>query len=133
MSFIDGQLDLVYTDLKSSENSLQEFRKSHNYTVKDNTVDPNALRLSKIEDDMLKVELDEKILAELQQNIIKNKSIDTYQLISMISGTEYEAAIKDYTQSIQKLLLEKEDLLYMVTPSSENIKQINFLVIIQVA
>jgi tyrosine-protein kinase Etk/Wzc len=44
----------------------------------------------------------------------------------LISGTEYESAIKDYTQSIQKLLLEKEDLLYMVTPNSENIKQINF-------
>ena len=126
IAFIDGQLDLVYNDLKSSENNLQEFRKEHNYTVKENTVDPNLIRLTKIEDDMLKVELDEKILSELQQNIVKNKSIDTYQLISLISGTEYESAIKDYTQSIQKLLLEKEDLLYMVTPNSENVKQINF-------
>jgi capsular exopolysaccharide synthesis family protein len=126
ISFIDEQLDLVYNDLKSSENNLQEFRKNNNYTVKESTVDPNLIRLTKIEDDMLKVELDEKILAELQQNISKNKSIDTYQLISLISGTEYESAIKEYTQSIQKLLLEKEDLLYMVTPNSENIKQINF-------
>ncbi len=126
LSFIDNKLEEVYSDLKSSENSLQAFRKTHNYTIKETESDPNALRLSKIEDDMLQVELDEKILGELQQNILKNKSIDTYQLISMISGTEYENAIKEYTQSIQKLLLEKEDLLYMVTPSSENIKQINF-------
>ncbi len=126
ISFIDEQLDLVYSDLKSTENNLQEFRKKHNYTIKESTIDPNTLRLSRIEDDMLKVELDEKILAELQQNILKNKSIDSYQLISMISGTEYESAIKEYTQSIQKLLLEKENLLYMVTPNSENIKQINY-------
>jgi tyrosine-protein kinase Etk/Wzc len=126
IAFIDEQLDLVYNDLKSSENNLQEFRKDHNYEVKTNAVDPNAIRLSRIEDDILKVELDEKILAELQQNILKNKSIDTYQLISLISGTEYESAIKEYTQGIQKLLLEKEDMLYMVTPNSENIRQINF-------
>lgn len=126
IAFIDGQLDLVYSDLKSTENNLQEFRKSHNYTIKNDVVDPNIVRLTRIEDDMLKVELDEKLLAELQQNIVKNKGIDTYQLISLISGTEYENAIKEYTQSIQKLLLEKEDLLYMVTPNSENVRQINF-------
>ncbi|MDF2451156.1 MAG: wzc [Bacteroidota bacterium] len=126
ISFIDGQLDLVYSDLKSTENNLQEFRKTHNYSVKNEAIDPNIVRMSRIEDDMLKAELDEKILSELQQNILKNKSIDTYQLISLISGTEYENAIKEYTQTIQKLLLEKEDLLYMVTPNSENIKQINF-------
>ncbi len=126
LSFIDDQLSLVYGDLKSSENKLQEFRKEHNYTIKTDAIDANTVRLTKIEDDMLKVELDEKILAELQQNILKNKSIDTYQLISLISGTEYESAIKEYTQTIQKLLLEKEDLLYMVTPNSENVKQINF-------
>ena len=126
LAFISEQLELVYGDLKSSESNLQEFRKDHNYTVKDDANDVNAIRLSKIEDDILKVELEEKILAELQQNILKNKSIDTYQLISLISGTEYENAIKEYTQNIQKLLLEKEDLLYMLTPNSENIKQINF-------
>lgn len=60
LSFIDDQLDLVYSDLKSSENNLQEFRKAHNYTDKNNNIDPNMMRLSKIEDDMLKVELDEK-------------------------------------------------------------------------
>jgi capsular exopolysaccharide synthesis family protein len=34
--------------------------------------------------------------------------------------------VKEITQSIQKLLREKEDLLYAVTPSSENIKQVNY-------
>jgi hypothetical protein len=77
LAFISEQLELVYGDLKSSESNLQEFRKDHNYNVKDDAVDVNTIRLSKIEDDILKVELDEKILAELQQSIIKNKSIDT--------------------------------------------------------
>jgi hypothetical protein len=61
-------------------------------------------------------------------NINKNKSIEVYQLISLISGTEYENLIKDITQTIQKLLIEKENLLYQVTPNSENIKQINYMI-----
>src|SRR5690606_1675364 len=55
-----------------------------------------------------------------------NKSIDIYQLVSLVSGTEYENLVKEVTQNIQKLLNEKDNLLYEVTPNSENIKQINY-------
>lgn len=84
------------------------------------------MRLTNIEDQMLKIELEEKLLDEVQTNINKNKSIDTYQLISLIAGTEDESEIREYTNKIQQLLVEKENLLYVATPSSENIKQINF-------
>ena len=83
-------------------------------------------RYSSIEEQLLKVEMEEKIISEIQSNIGKNKGVDTYQLISLISGTEYENIIKDIMQTIQKLLLEKENLLYAVTPNSENIKLINY-------
>ncbi|MBS1635283.1 MAG: polysaccharide biosynthesis tyrosine autokinase [Bacteroidetes bacterium] len=126
ISFIDGQLRLVYDELKTSENNLQDFRKQKNYTDKTEIISANMARLTSLEDEMLRVEMEEKLLAELQTNIQKNKSIDTYELVSMIAGTEYEDAIKEYTQAIQKLLIEKENLLYEVTPNSENIKQINF-------
>lgn len=126
ITFIDEQLNMVYEELKVSESNLQNFRKNKNYTDKDEIVNANLLRLTNLEDEILKVELEEKLLSELQANITKNKSIDTYQLISLIAGTEYENAIKEYTQNIQKLLIEKENLLYQLTPSSENIKQINF-------
>ena len=126
INFIDGQLKMVYDDLKVSENNLQTFRKDKNYTDKNEIVSANLMRLTNIEDEMLKVEVQEKILAELQSNISKNKSIDTYQLIALIAGTEYENTVKEYTQNIQKLLIEKETLLYQVTPNSETIKQINY-------
>lgn len=126
LSFIDGQLKVVYDELKVSENDLQNFRKDKNYTDKEEIITSGLLRISNIEDQMLKIELQEKLLAELQSNINKNKSIDTYQLISLISGSEDEDAIKVYTNKIQQLLVEKENLLYVTTPNSENIKQINF-------
>src|SRR5690606_10186767 len=62
----------------------------------------------------------------IQNNISKNKSVDVYQLVSLISGTEYESVIKEITQNIQKLLSEKENMLYALTPNSESIKQINY-------
>lgn len=131
ISFIDDQLKVVYDDLKVSENNLQDFRKKYDFTDKDEAIKNNMLKLYNIEDEMLKIEMEEKLLAELQANIAKNKSIDTYQLISMITGSEYESSIKEYTSNIQKLLIEKETILYDVTPRSDNIKQINYNIEIQ--
>ncbi len=125
LSFIDDQLKLVYDALKVSENNLQTFRKDKNYSDKNEVLTSDLMRLTSIEDQMLKIELEEKLLAEFQANINKNKSLDTYQLISLIAGTEDEYTIKQYTTKIQQLLIEKENLLYIATPNSENIKQIN--------
>ena len=126
INFIDEQLKLVYDALKVSENNLQTFRKDKNYSEKNEVFTADLMRLTNIEDQMLKIELEEKLLDEVQTNINKNKSIDTYQLISLIAGTEDESEIREYTNKIQQLLVEKENLLYVATPSSENIKQINF-------
>lgn len=126
LTFIDDQLKLVYDALKVSENNLQNFRKENNYSDKNEVVTADLMRLTNIEDQMLKIELEEKLLAEVQANINKNKSIDTYQLISLIAGTEDESTIREYTTKIQQLLVEKENLLYIATTNSENIKQINF-------
>ncbi len=126
ITFIDDQLKKVYEALKESENNLQDFRKDKNYTDKDAIISVNMMRINSLEDEMLKLEMEEKLLTELQNNITKSKSIDTYQLISLIAGTEYESSIREYTQALQKLVQEKENLLYQVTPQSENIKQINY-------
>ncbi len=126
LSFIDKQLDNVYNDLKTTENDLQKFKKEKKFTDKDIILNSELIRYSSIEDQLMKVEMEEKIITEIQANISKNKSIDIYQLISLISGTEYENMIKEITHNIQKILLEKENLLWQVTVKSENIKQIDY-------
>ena len=75
-----------------------------NFTDKDAIVNINMMRINTLEDEMLKLEMEEKLLTELQANILKSKSIDTYQLISLIAGTEYESSIREYTQALQKLV-----------------------------
>lgn len=131
LNFIDKQLGLVYNDLKNTESDLKKFKQGHDIEKNEQKVTSEILRASNIEDQLLKVEMEEKIIAEVQENISKKKSIDIYQLISIISGTEYENMIKDVVQNIQKLLDTKETLLYSVTPNAENIKQINYQLEIQ--
>lgn len=131
LSFIDKQLGLVYDDLRDTEKNLKVFKQDKNIENNTQKITSDILRVSSIEEQLLKVEMEEKIIDEVQANINKNKNIDIYNLISIISGTDYENMVKDVIQNIQKLLSAKEDLLYMVTPNSENIKQINYQLEIQ--
>jgi len=115
LSFIDAQLGVVYDKLKDTEDDLQRFKKEKNFGNNDKFLNSDLARFSSIEDQMLKIEMEEKIIADVQANIARNKSIDIYQLVSLVSGSDYEGSVKDITQTIQRLLLEKENLLYAVT------------------
>jgi tyrosine-protein kinase Etk/Wzc len=126
LAFIDAQLNNVFYDLKASENNIESFQKSNNYISNNVAKSTSISRFSTVEDQLLKLELDEMILSELQKNLQNNKSIDTYQLISLLAGTEEESSIRSITNELQKLLIEKENLLYLVTPNSDAIKQANF-------
>lgn len=128
IEFIDDQLGTVYNELKKTETDLHNFKKDKNFKVNENAnfLNPKLIRFSNIEDQMLQIEIEERIISDIQTIIASNKSIDTYQLISLISGTEYENLIKEAVTSIQQLLIEKENLLYKVTSNSESIKQVNY-------
>jgi tyrosine-protein kinase Etk/Wzc len=126
ISFIDAQLGSVYNDLKLTESDLQRFKKEKNFADSEKGMSSDMLRYSSLEDQMLKLEMEEKIISEIQNNISKNKRTDMYQLLSIISGSDYESSIKDIAQNIQQLLLEKENLLYSATANSESIKQVQY-------
>ena len=126
LNFIELQLSSVYNALKDTEGNLQKFKKEKNFTDKDVLLNSEYTRNSGLEDEMLRLKVEEDIISEIQRNTQKNKNIDIYELLSLVSGTEYEAMIKEVTQNIQKLLNERDNLLYMVTPNSENIRQLNF-------
>jgi len=124
--FINDQLSNVYAQLKRSEDTLETYRKTRNFNTNENQVQSDMTRISALEDQLLKTELEEKILDNIQQDIQKNKSIDSYQLISSIAGSQEETGIKDIVSTLQKLLIEKENMLFQVKPNSEEIKRLNF-------
>jgi tyrosine-protein kinase Etk/Wzc len=127
LSFIDKQLGLVYNDLRDTEKDLKQFKQDKNINnTNTQVITSDILRASNIEDQLMNVEMEEKLIDEVIKDINKTKNPDVYHLLSMISGTDYENMVKEVVQSIQKLLATKEDLLYSVTPNAENIKQINY-------
>lgn len=129
LNFINQQLSIVFEELKNSETKLNEFKKNNNIV---NTSENNAFNTSQsqiyssVQEQLLQIELNEKILDEILNNIQTQKNIDLYQLISLANGTAYDESIKNITSGIQKLLSDKENLLYQVTPNSEQIKMINY-------
>jgi capsular exopolysaccharide synthesis family protein len=126
LKFINEQLEFVYRDLKNIETSLQVFKSKNNVSDEDVIKNARMLSISGIRDQLTKIELEDKIIEELLKELDKNKNIDIYQLISLISGTEYENIIKENIQNIQKLISQKENYLYAATPNSEAIKSLNF-------
>ncbi len=129
LNFINMQLSMVYEELRNSETKLNEFKKSKNILTTNEHSALNASQsqlYSSVQEQLLQIELNEKILDEILNNIQSQKNINLYQLISLASGTSYEESIKNITNNFQKLLLEKENLLYQVTPNSEQIKIINY-------
>lgn len=131
LDFIDQQLNTVFYDLKQSESNIEDFRKKYNYSSDDNFKINSYSRFSKLEDQLLKIELDEMVLSDLQKDLQKNKSIDSYLLLSLLAGSEEESSIKSVTSELKKLSIEKENLLYNLTPGSEAVKQINNQIEIQ--
>jgi capsular polysaccharide biosynthesis protein len=121
LAFIESQLGTVYDALKNTEGDLQRFKKEKNFSDQEVIVNSEFMRNSNLEDEMLKVKIEEDIITEIQRSIQKNKNIDIYQLLSLVSGTEYESVIRETTQNIQRLLNERDNMLYEVTPSSEAI------------
>ncbi len=127
LNFINTQINEVYTELKSSEDTLDQFKKENNFNSNaDRLITTSLSRLTLIEDQIMKYELEEKVLDEIQNNFVKNVNIDIYQLLSATIGTEGESGIKSLIDDLRKMLQTKENLLYQVTPNSENIKVINF-------
>lgn len=131
LEFIDSQLDVVYDRLKISENSLQEFKKTNDVGQNKDLTTTNATRLNGLEDQIISLELEESVLDKISHTISNSKSIDTYSLLAMISGTEAEGAISNSIDELHKLLVQKEEMLYEATPSSEAIKAIDFQIDIQ--
>ena len=129
--FINEQLSYVYAQLKNSEDSLELYRKEKNFNTNEHQIQADLTKISTLEDQLLKAEIEENILDNIQRDIQKNNNIDSYQLMASIAGTQEESGIKDVLFGLQKLLLEKENLLFQVKPASEEIKRLNFQIEIQ--
>ncbi|MBA3704846.1 MAG: polysaccharide biosynthesis tyrosine autokinase [Bacteroidetes bacterium] len=131
INFIDEQLDAVYERLKLSETSIQNFKKVYNVDENKDITLTNVARLNTLEDQIIALELEGNVLDKIESNINSSKSGDTYSLLAMLAGTQDQSNITASVASLNRLLIQKEEMLYQVTPTSEAVRAIDFQIDIQ--
>lgn len=133
LTFIDAQIDTVYNKLKNSEDQIQAFRQLNKVKDFKGVADNYLERLSLLETELLKEEIDEKLLNEIELNLNKNNSEnDVYNMVSILVGTRYENPLSESIKELQKLLLNKEKELFSVTKRSDVIKSLDYQIDIQI-
>lgn len=132
LEFIDRQLEVVFSQLAQSELELERFRKEHN--IEEETITPLSsvhARIGDLESQMVQLQMEESLLEEIDKGIADETSIDAFSFIALLSGIEHRGNISGLLGVLQNQLVERERLLYEVTPNSRQIDAINFQINIQ--
>ncbi|MFW6351650.1 MAG: GumC family protein [Bacteroidota bacterium] len=131
LEFIDAQLDMLFDKLSESEMELQQFRKEHG--INDITLTPPPTlqgRIADFENQIITLQLEKNILLEIEKNLNVD-DVDVYRLIAILSGSEFKTGISGMLNALEELLIEREKLLYEVTPESRQIEYLNYQIEIQ--
>lgn len=132
LAFIDEQLSFVYDKLKDSETSIQAFKTENKITNDKDIITTNIERLSVIENEIMNVELEEKVLQEIEKSIRKSeKEMDVYNIIPLLTGTKFEENLSSMIKELQELLMQKETYYFDATKSSPQIKALDYKIEIQ--
>ena len=126
IEFLNTQIDVVYDELKTSETDIQAYKKEKNLNYNEDVANVTATRLNNMEDQIIKLELEEGVLMQIQKKVIIDKDIDVNHLVSMLAGSEFQGSIAKLISSLQDLIIKKEQALYEATPNNMAIKSIEY-------
>jgi tyrosine-protein kinase Etk/Wzc len=132
LEFIDQQLDLLFDKLSDSEIELAQFKKDHGIDEVAVTPLPTLQgRIADLENQVVTLQLEQSILNEIEKSLNQDEQVDIYRLISILAGSEFSGIVSRMMQTLQDLLVEREQLLYEVTPESSQIQALNYQINIQ--
>ncbi len=131
LKFIGVQLDTVFMRLNTAETMLQSFKKEHKVSNIENISNVYVDNYNKLEEELLKIEMDESILNEIQKSGELDKEIELYNLIPFLAGTEYEALLSSMINSMHNLMMERDDYLFTGTKDNERVVAIDYRLQIQ--
>lgn len=132
LEFIDQQLDLLFEKLSDSEIELEQFRKEHGIDEISLTPLPALQgRIADFENQIVMLQLEKSIFSEIEQSLVDEVELDVYRLIAILAGSEFRGNISNMLLTLQEQLLERERLLYEVTPGSAQVASLNYQIDIQ--
>lgn len=130
--FIEKQEELIFEKLSESEIELDSFRQEHK--IDETAANPMPViqtRIQDLENQTLMIDLEKSIYNEIEESIRSEEEVDLYRLIAIMAGSEFKGGISGPLNRLQSLLLEREQLLYEVTPSSRQVDALNYQIGIQ--
>lgn len=123
--FIDEQLTKYYNKVKNTESKIEEFQTDNNYSMRGRS-SIYFERSSKLENDLISIDLQQKVLLSIKESISSEDNIDNvYDLLPMLVGTEGYEGLTSIIEVLKKILLKKENLKFAVTLESEAVKSLN--------
>jgi len=131
LKFIDVQLDTVFLKLNAAEAMLQSFKKEHKVTNVNNISNLYVENYNRLNEELLKIELEESVLDQIQKSGETNQEIELYNLIPFLAGTEYEKLLTSMMNSMHELIMKKEEYLYTGTKENQRVAAIDYQLSIQ--
>ena len=132
LNFIDNQLDTVYTQLKLSEDNIQQFRDGNNSKDPEFFKNNVISQIDLLQTQSLDAELEFELLKDIDFGVNSKNRIDVYNLIPVITGTRFQSLLEGQINKLHELLVKLEDASYGMTEENEAIKKINTNVEIQI-
>jgi len=132
LEYINRQLETVFTQLVASELELDQFKREHD--LDETIITPLTEiheRISHFENQIVALRMEEMIFAEIENILNSKEQVDIFKLVAILSGSEFTGMVSAHLQSLQQLLMNRERLLYEVTPDSRQIAGLDFQISIQ--
>lgn len=132
IEFLDDQLDKYYNRVKLSENKIQDFQSNNKIGNPQEFSSMYLDRINRFENQLIDIDYQRNVLNEISKSVLgKLNTIDIYNFLPTLTGTEYEASISALITNLQGLLVQKQNLLGEVTVSSEASKSLDRKIEIQ--
>ncbi len=125
IQFLDDQLDKYYNKVKLSENRIQDFQTSKKIGNPNEVSSIYLDKINRFENQLIDIDFQTSVLKEISKSVTgKINTIDVYNLLPTLTGTEYEASITALITNLQSLMVQKQNLLSEVTVNSGSVKSL---------
>jgi capsular exopolysaccharide synthesis family protein len=132
LAFIDAQIDTVFEKLRTSEVMLNGYKLENKIHDLKGISGVYLDRLNDIENRVISLEVEDKILNEVKELAKKSASeVEIYNLVPLVAGSQYEGSLSGLLGTLQRLLLDREEALYTVTPDNHKIRGLDYQIGVQ--
>lgn len=130
ITYIDLQMENVFSQLNSTEQDLHDFKQQNNIKSNNNDLLFNrsnlyATKVSDLEEKSMNIDFEIMTLQKVAEKLNSGEEVKTYELLAMLSGQQSEVFLSGMINSLQELISRREILLFDVTANSHKIVTID--------